>query len=291
MKINLGAISMVSKTIKKKPAKKTTKKTTPIKKTTKKPNAKAKPKAVPKPQPVIQAPVLQTTIPKCILVIPDTHFPFADWKGLEKAKAWADEHEPDLIVQLGDLLDQKAWSRWDKDPDDMSPEEEFAEAYKDVERFHKMFPKAHILTGNHDRRFYMKAAEGGLPSQLVKSMKELFPFTTEWTWHIHAKDRLIVPSARGDILFMHGDEMGGKPVAKATALGLNVVQGHTHQCSVTHAQAMDKHLFGAECGHLMDVDSKGARYSARNPKGASSGFMVIKHGIPYFIPNDDAPIA
>jgi predicted phosphodiesterase len=239
---------------------------------------------------VISEPIPKAAVvPTCILVLPDTHFPFADWKGIEKAKEWADKHEPDLVVQLGDLLDQKAWSRWDKDPDDLSPEEEFIEAYEDICRLHKLFPNMHVLTGNHDRRFYIKAAESSLPSQLIKSMKELFPFPG-WTWHIDAKDRLIVPSARGDILFLHGDEMGGKPIAKATALGMNVVHGHTHQASVVHAQALDKHYFGAECGHLMDVDSKGARYSAKNPKGASSGFMIIKYGIPYFIPNDDAPV-
>jgi predicted phosphodiesterase len=231
----------------------------------------------------------KSDIPTTILVLPDLHFPFADWSGIEKAHAWAEKHKPDLVIQIGDLFDQKAWSRFEKDPDDLSPEDEWTQAFNDVERLHELFPKMHILSGNHDRRFYLKAAAASLPSKLVKSLKELFPFTG-WTWHVDAKDRLIVPSARGDILFLHGDEMGGTPLSKATQLGVNLVQGHTHQASVNYAQTLNKYVFAAEAGHLMDVNSKGARYAARNPKGASAGFLILKHGCCYFIPNDGAPI-
>ena len=228
-------------------------------------------------------------VPITILVLPDLHFPFADWTGLKKAHKWAKKHKPDLVIQMGDLFDQKAWSRWGKDPDDLSPEDEWLQAFESVKKLHKMFPKMHILSGNHDRRFYLKAADSSLPSQLIKSMQELFPFKG-WIWHIDAKDRLTIPSARGDILFLHGDEMGGTPIAKATQLGINIVQGHTHQASITYAQTLSKYVFAAEAGHLMDVNSKGARYAARNPKGSSSGFLVIKYGCCYFIPNDSAPV-
>lgn len=228
-------------------------------------------------------------IPKLILVLPDMHLPFADWKGIEKAHRWAKKHKPDVVVQLGDLLDQKAWSKWQKDPDDLSPEEEFLQAGEGINRLKKMFPKMHILSGNHDRRFYLRAAEAAIPGALIRGLHEIFP-VKGWTWHIAANDRLIIPSARGDILFMHGDEMGGTVKQKAVLLGINVVQGHTHQTSVDHIQGLQNYFFAAQAGHLMDIDSKGARYAARNPKGSCCGFMVIKFGIPYWIPNDKADV-
>lgn len=226
---------------------------------------------------------------KTTLILPDMHLPFANWKGIQKAHRWAEKHNPDAVIQLGDLLDQKCWSRWPKDADDFSPAQEFEESYKDCEKLEKYFPNMEILIGNHDVRYIAKAAESSLPKQMIKTLDELFPMEG-WRWSTDPDEFLLMPTVRGDVMFMHGDEMGGRPLSKATSLGVNVIQGHTHQSSVQYQQSLDKFLFGAEAGHLMDVNSKGARYAARNPKGTACGFMVMKFGVVYFIPADGSKV-
>lgn len=218
---------------------------------------------------------------KKILVIPDIHLPWANWEALKQAKAWHDKHKPDLVVCLGDITDQKIWSRWPKDVDDYSPSEEFLRAHEGIKKLNKWFPKMVILRGNHDVRILAKAIESGIPSQMFRDVDEVFSFKG-WTW-IGANEKFTVNTARGPILFVHGDEQGGTVAQKSRILGMNICQGHTHKVSITYTTALKKSFWGAEMGCIMDITSKAAKYAAPNPVGVSIGFGVIKYGIPYFV--------
>lgn len=216
-----------------------------------------------------------------ILVLPDAHAPWVDWKALEQAHKWCLRHKPDLVICLGDLTDQKIWSRWPKDVDDASPSDEFIAAEKCLKRLHKMFPKMVILRGNHDVRILNKAIEGGIPAQMFKDVDEVFNFKG-WEW-INANDKLLINTIRGKILFVHGDEQGGTVAQKSRILGISVIQGHTHKVSITYTTTLSGTIFGAEMGCIMDTKSKAAKYAAANPVGSSVGFGVVKYGVPYFI--------
>jgi predicted phosphodiesterase len=218
---------------------------------------------------------------KSILVLPDIHMPWPHWDALKQAKKWADKHKPELVVQLGDLTDQKIWSRWQHDVDDYSPSQEFDEAEKGLKLLHKWFPKMVILRGNHDERIKLRAVEAGLPGKMFRDVDDVFAYPG-WEW-ISREDNLIVNTARGKILFQHGDEMGGTVAQKSRILGMSVIQGHTHKTSITYTQTPTGHFFGAEMGCLMDVKSKAARYAQANPVGSSIGFGVVKFGCPYFV--------
>lgn len=223
--------------------------------------------------------------PKSILVLPDIHLPWPDWEGLEMARKWKEKHKPDLVIQLGDLFDQKTWSRWPSDPDDLSPSQEWDAAVDCVKEIHRMFPKMDILRGNHDLRYMARAAESKLPKKMIKVVQEMFPYKG-WNWHLDPRKKLIVDSPRGKILFVHGDEDGGTPLQKAVRVGMNVCQGHTHRMSIQASEVMGKFVWGFEVGHLMNTASKAADYAARSSNAHASGFGVIKHGCPYFIPAD-----
>lgn len=218
---------------------------------------------------------------KKILVLPDIHFPWPDWSAIKLAKKWYDKHKPDAVVQLGDLTDQKIWSRWQSDPDDFSPCQEFEQAEAMLKKLHKMFPKMFILRGNHDDRIKAKAVEGGIPGRMFRDVDEVFNYDG-WTWIPRGID-LVLQTHRGPVRFMHGDEMGGTPTQKSRLMGHSIVQGHTHKASITYTKTPEAHIFGMESGCLMDVDSKAARYAQANPVGVSVGFGVIKYGCPYFV--------
>lgn len=216
-----------------------------------------------------------------ILILPDIHLPWPNWDAIKQARIWADKHKPDLIIQLGDITDQKIWSRWTKDIDDFSPSEEFTRAEAHMHELHDLFPKMLVLTGNHDRRILSRAVEAGIPSQLFSDIDQVFNFKG-WRWY-NPGEKLIVKTPRGPILLMHGDEMGGTPAQKSRILGMSIIQGHTHKTSITYTQTQNGHFFGAEMGCLMDTKSKAARYAQSNPIGVSVGFGVVKYGVPYFI--------
>jgi len=223
-----------------------------------------------------------------VLVLPDLHAPFIDWPAVWQAHKWAEKHDPQAVVQLGDLTDQKAWSRWPSDVDDWSPTEEWERVEKDMEKLRKYFPEMFVLMGNHDSRAATVATSVRIPSQLVKTMEEIFS-APGWTW-VPRDRQLVFKTDRGDTMFVHGDEDGGTPIHKATMLGMNVIQGHTHRVSIRYEQVADKWVFGAEMGHLMDIASKGARYAAKSTRGTCSGFGILKHGVPYFIIADGGKV-
>jgi predicted phosphodiesterase len=223
----------------------------------------------------------KSKIYKKILVIPDAHAPWVNGPALIQAYKWRLKHKPDLVVCLGDLTDQKIWSRWPKDTDDASPSDEYIAAEKCLKKLYKMFPKMIIIRGNHDTRIASKAIEAGIPAQMFNDVDQVFNFKG-WEW-VPQNDKLVINTVRGPILFVHGDEQGGTVAQKSRILGLSVIQGHTHKVSVTYTTTMKGTIFGAEMGCIMDTQSKAAKYAAANPVGSSVGFGVVKYGVPYFV--------
>ncbi len=227
--------------------------------------------------------------PKTLIVLPDIHYPWQNQIGIEMAHKWAIKHKPDMAIQLGDLGDQKGWSRWPGDTDDPNPEDEFDRMIEGIRDLGKRFPKLHVLTGNHDRRIAMKATESKVPRKMLKTIQDVVG-NKGWQWYLDPRKKLIVPSPRGDILFVHGDEQGGTPIQKAVLMGINVMSGHTHKTSLAYRETMGKFVWGMECGHLMDTNSKAADYAAANGISSTAGFGIIKHGIPYWIPADGGQV-
>jgi predicted phosphodiesterase len=216
-----------------------------------------------------------------VLILPDMHLPWPNWDALKQAEKWRIKHKPDLVVCLGDITDQKIWSRWPKDVDDASPSDEFIEAEKGIKRLHRMFPKLVILRGNHDVRILNRAIEAGVPAQMFRDVDDVFSMHG-WTW-VKQNSKFTINTARGKVLFVHGDEQGGTVAQKSRILGHSIIQGHTHKVSITYTTALNGTIFGAEMGCIMDVESKAAKYAAPNPVGSTVGFGVLKWGVPYFV--------
>ena len=93
-----------------------------------------------------------------ILCIGDTHFPFVNKEALEKLYSFAEEHRPEYIIQVGDLLDCYAASKFPRSQNIYTPKQEeelgISMAREMWSRLHKICPSAvkHQLLGNHDIR-------------------------------------------------------------------------------------------------------------------------------------------
>lgn len=218
-----------------------------------------------------------------VIVLPDLHIPFCDWNVVQKAYEFFIYRKLSgaklKVIQIGDLTDQKAWSRFQKDPDDLSPEIEWEETQAQIDRLKQLFPDMTIILGNHDRRIAMKAVEAGLPSQLVRTLPEVFG-APGWLFHTDSK-----PLQFQGVTYLHGDEFGGRPLIKAQHLGTPLVMGHTHKMSLEYAPNIHTDIWAVECGNALDENSPAARYSSRSVNKGTKGFVHIDiNGIPHLYP-------
>jgi hypothetical protein len=214
-----------------------------------------------------------------IMFLGDLHAPWILWEVLQAAADFAEEYKPDLIVQVGDLIDAKMWSKHPKDPDDCASIE-WGELEISLERVHKLFPELTILSGNHDRRIMNRANDVSLPHQLVKSLKEAFPYKG-WTWHVDGS-----PLIADGIRIIHGDETLGNAWQKAQRMGECVAQGHDHMAYLQYVNTFDRQIWGMSVGTFMDGASAAGRYAARNPFRCWHGWATATNGVPALHPYD-----
>ncbi len=140
-----------------------------------------------------------------VLVLGDPHLPAPDWDLLKEAHEFNRTFRANRIVCVGDLTDQKTWSKYGRDTDDVGNDEEWE------------------LTIGATRSF--KAANlAGVPSKLVKSLSEALP-APGWRWYDTSRGPLMLDG----VGYIHGDEQSGSALAKASFVGHPIVQGHDHK--------------------------------------------------------------
>jgi len=213
-----------------------------------------------------------------VLFLPDIHAPYHNMDAILWAASLVSKYDVELVVNLGDITDQRAWSRFQQDPDFDNPTVEFIKLQKAMHWLHGLFPNMVIKQGNHDNRILKKAFEVGLPVGIVNSLEALFPFDG-WQWYM--ENDLIINC---NILVIHGDECGGNVIQKAQRFGMSVIQGHTHQASLSYVSIFDKTIFGLEGGCLVDTKSSAFRYASKNPKGCWVGVTLLLDGVPVLLP-------
>lgn len=207
-----------------------------------------------------------------VLVIPDVQIPFHDGLILKKLIRIAESHQPDLIVQIGDLIDMPQVSRWSK-----GEVGEYSLTLRDhIEQTKDEFfsplkqaaPKAAItwVSGNHDERLtdYMKRY--AYPVQpLMPSMEELFELDKFEAKYVKGPVRIAT-----NVYAVHGHESGGycasasawdTKLTKRYGSDRSYVFGHTHQgflitrATGWHGNASPR--FTMNVGSIMDPANAG----------------------------------
>lgn len=219
---------------------------------------------------------------KKILCLGDIHLPWCDWDALEQAAEFNKKYKADLVITVGDLTDQKTWSKYGRDSDDPGNNEEWDQVVKSAKRLQKLFPKMTILIGNHDIRYLKAAKVAGIPTQMLRTLKEMLP-AKGWTWHTEDE-----PFQYDGMAFMHGDEHPGMVEQKAAMLGQPVIAGHTHKARIVYITTPTKTLWGMDAGCLVDPKSPAARYAAKALRKTFIGFSTITNNIPALHPKRKA---
>lgn len=216
---------------------------------------------------------------KTILCIPDLHMPFENPKAMGFLSDLKKSLKPDLVIQLGDLIDSHTLARWDAEVDAPGAAEEHEIARERIEDFTGLFPQGILILGNHDIRAYKRMQSSGIPSLFMKSFKEAMGLSDKW---------MVGTDAKVDgIYFTHGDGFSGQQAALRAALAFrcSTVIGHVHSfAGIQYSNSPSGQIFGANAGCLIDEKAMAFNYAKAYPHKPVLGCLVITNGVPSFIP-------
>lgn len=218
-----------------------------------------------------------------VLAIPDLHFPFHSQKKLDLLYKHVERISPDVVVQLGDVLDMYAQSRFARSQDVMTPLEE-AEA--GIGHYQEFWATIKKLTKRNCRRIQLGGNHTDRPIKLaIERCPELLPY-------LKVKDRFQLPGLEvhmdsryelliEGVLYIHG--WMSASFAHAKYFNRPVVHGHLHSASMTMENQHERMLWSLNCGYLADPHALPLLYrSTRTEKWVHGFGLVDKHG-PRFI--------
>lgn len=177
------------------------------------------------------------------LILSDLHIPYHDEEAIDIAIEDGQNHNTDLVVLNGDLIDFYACSYWETDPRMRNLKEEIEVARSMIRVIRGAFPKARILykLGNHCERWEMylmrKAPELlGIEDFELDQILRLKESNIEI---VDGKKPIVLDSGKGQLHLVHGHEFQktsiAAPVNPARGLYLrskeNSLCGHHHQSS------------------------------------------------------------
>ncbi len=200
---------------------------------------------------------------KRILVLGDTHFPFAHKKAFEWVYRVTDKLRPDTVLQLGDLLDQFAFSRYPKVLK-MDPEEELARGRADAEKMWARFKGLDCvqLLGNHCVRLVKKAVSSApeFAHLAAKSTRELHSFSGVRTY-FDDREEVVLDVSGQKVMFQHGHRSKLGDHCRFNLM--NTVCGHSHRGGVVWEQNINGAFWELNAGFLGDISSYVFGYRAQ----------------------------
>ncbi|MEU3825205.1 metallophosphoesterase [Streptomyces sp. NPDC029080] len=240
---------------------------------------------------------------KRIVVISDTQMPYEDKRAMRNVLNFIGEYAPDEVIQIGDLVDYPAPSRWTA-----GTRYEFAGGViRDSEYAKRNFMEPlrsvydgplKILKGNHDER-PEKYLEKNAPALAAEDVAYRFESLLDFDGFGAELVEPYYAFAPGWVA-IHGHEspglnqVAGRTAAmKAKKAGVSLVMGHTHRLAIspesTGYGGKLRTIYGFEVGHLMDVRKAG--YLKNGPANWQRGFGLFYVGkysaTPHAIPVED----
>lgn len=214
-----------------------------------------------------------------VLVIPDTHLPFEHKDALAFVKAAQKKYKPDEIVHLGDFEDWHSISMHDHSPDGMGAGDELQAMRIKAKPWFRAFPNVKMCTSNHGSLPFRRAFKFGLPSELIKSYKDILQAPKGWEW----ADAWEIDG----ILYEHGDPFSGQngAIKSAEQNMQSTVIGHIHSFAGIQFSANSRHLiYGFNVGCLIDRHAYAFEYAKKIKRKPILGCGIVNNGVPTFLP-------
>lgn len=203
-----------------------------------------------------------------VLVIPDLHSPFIKYGFLEFCKDIERKYKTNRTIFLGDIIDNHYSSYHETDPDGHSAGSELLKAKKEIYFWHKAFPEAVVLLGNHDLIPARKLMTAGLSSSWLKTIEEVLE-VPGWTF----KEEYILDN----IMYTHGN--GRKADKRAQRDLISVVQGHYHSESyIRNFVGENFKIFAMQLGCGIDRRTYGMAYAKHFDKQHLNCGVILENG-------------
>jgi len=215
-----------------------------------------------------------------VLIIGDLHAPFTKEGYLEHCAEIALKYNTNHTIFIGDLIDNHYSSFHSTDPDGYGAGEELDRAVDQIAPWHKHFPIADAIMGNHDRIIMRKAFAAGLSKRWIKDFGQVLE-TPGWTFDLEFE--------YDGVLYIHGEGGGGEKGALTKALNKrkSVVQGHWHtQNHINWNVSEYDRIFGMQIGCGIDDKSYAQAYAKFNIRKSilSCGVILDSGQLPIIEP-------
>ncbi len=179
----------------------------------------------------------------------------------------------DVTVNIGDEWDHCALSRFEPNPDGMSPGLEYEQAVESSRKWYKAFPKMLLVESNHGLRPFKKAYSAGIPAVYLRGYQDFMKAPKGWEWH----PKLIIDN----VLYFHGEPFSGENAAKTAAKAhrMSTVIGHVHSfAGVGYMKSFKDEIFGLNVGCGIDETQPAFNYAKDNARRPSLGCGVVLEG-------------
>lgn len=218
-----------------------------------------------------------------ILCIPDQHAPYHHPDALAFLAAVKETYNPTRVVNLGDETDGHALSMHDSDPNLDSAGVELEKAREFIKNLAEIFPVMDVCHSNHGSLIYRRAYKHGIPTQYIKTYREiLFPHGggDGWEW----ADRFTAVLPNGEkVIFQH--QSAGDTLANAAHERASIVEGHEHgKFEIQYRASSEALYFSMISGCLIDHKAMAFAYGKLFPKKPILGCSLILDSRPVLIP-------
>lgn len=218
---------------------------------------------------------------KRVAILGDTHFPFEDVEALSYCYAIIEKFKPEVVVQIGDLYDALAWSKYPSHMERMSPETEMREAKRRASIMWKTVQsiapeaKCYQIKGNHDERPYKRLIEKAPELASFIDLRSWWNFDSVSTIH-DSREPLIIDG----IGYVHGWLSG--EFKHAQYFNMPIVRGHSHRGGCVWKRHNRSWLFELDTGYLGSPEISG--YVPSKITNWTRGIGLITEWGPSFIP-------
>lgn len=207
------------------------------------------------------------------LIIGDTHFPFASQRVLDSIYSFAEKHKPVRIIQVGDLYDLYAHSKFPRSQNIYGPQQEEELAIEKAAEMWKTLkaisPKARCvqLKGNHDVRPVKRVLES-LPSLehvVERHLNSIMTFQGVDLITDHREEFIF-----DDIAVIHGHY--SKLGQHRDYTLMNTIHGHTHKLGIVYRKVQGRVIWELDAGFVGDYESKVFSYTPQKMTSDTQGF-------------------
>lgn len=223
-----------------------------------------------------------------VLVVGDMHLPFADRSVMSQIYSAIEQHNPQIVVQIGDLFDMFAMSRFYRTHNLMTPKEEVEKGRLQAEAFwgligsyrvNRQKIKCFQLMGNHDVRPFKRVLEKmpELESVLASSLHELFAFKGVETLRSD-REELDIDGVR----YIHGymSKLGDH----ARYFLQPTVCGHSHRGGTHFFTNNGKPIWELNVGYVADNSQVPLQYNQTKTTRWTHGYGLVDEAGPRFVP-------